>query len=390
MAVSYDEFVGSDVNLESIIPKSYWNYVTGSSKYTASVMEETWIENLNLNLKQLYPRHGSFVGQFGNFGKNKAVICVGAGPSFNKNKKFLKEVYDFNIKLPLNKQPFIIIASNHQYRPLLEMGILPHFVLLMDGGSHIYDQLTKKMPPLGKNTVLISTLLADNKMLNKWRKQGKGITFFLPEGEVYRDIFVKSSKDNPEPMTIGKGGNVINSGFLIALNQLGAREYIVLGNDLSFPLSTDVDNRRNTFYADGDYSTNHHDEASDEFKWMGFEMEKSSVIPGQSLVNFSPMMTSKQLFMYKLWAEMHIGLWAKTQKPFHFFNCSEGGICGVIAKSHHKKDMEDRDNWVLMDDLYPKRWHTRTFMEAVTAYLETRAKCQTTMGMHIGAVHAVN
>jgi hypothetical protein len=37
---------------------------------------------------------------------------------------------------------FIILASNHQLKPLLNMGIIPDFVMVADASDVVMDQLT--------------------------------------------------------------------------------------------------------------------------------------------------------------------------------------------------------------------------------------------------------
>jgi hypothetical protein len=87
------------------------------------------------------------------------------------------------------------------------------------------------------------------------------------------------------------------------------------------------------------------------------------------------------LLLYKTWVEFHIAKWADTVDfAFRYYNCSEGGICGVIARKHDKKDLEDPKNWMLMDEIAPTRWFTKPLLEAAKDFLEIKESCRIPMG----------
>ena len=54
-------------------------------------------------------------------------------------------------------------------------------------------------------------------------------------------------------------------------------------------------------------------------------------------------------------------------KAFHYYNCSESGILGVVAKSMEKKDFKDKSNWMLMVQHIPE----------TMAHHETERCCRT-------------
>jgi hypothetical protein len=189
---------------------------------------------------------------------------------------------------------------------------------------------------------------------------------------------------------LGTGGNVLNGIFGLTFKWLGTRVFMAVGNDLSFAPAATVDNRRDSFYADGDYTSNvesNRDEAKDRIGWMGIKFVDSEVHPTKQTVELEPVFTSRQFFVYKTWLEMHLGAWAKQDMPFKFFNCSEGGISGVVATKHGKgnKDLQDLKNWKLMDDIAPGRWMTRTLLDATNEWMEFRRKCQTQWEIESGA-----
>ena len=375
---SFDELISDNKTLENIIPRGMWEYVEASGKMTGDRMSEKWEKNFRANLKHIYPKFGSITKPFLGFGKGKATIFVGAGPSFNKNKEDLKKLYNLNIQFKIKDQPFIIVASNHQFKPLLNMGIFPHFVMLGDGGDHVYDQLCTDIPKLGEHAILLATMYADHNIIKDWTKQGRQVCFYIPSSPKYLKIFEEETGENGEIHSVGQGGNVGNACFILALKILHSRVFFALGNDLSFPHNPDVDERRNFFYADKDYSTNvsRVDEAKDKFAWMGYEMHESPLLAGRHVINFKVAGTSRQLFIYKTWIETHAIAWSVSETPFFYYNCTEGGICGVMARSHNLMEMPKSENWYLLDEVIPSHWRTRTLMQASNEFLEANLLCQ--------------
>jgi len=240
---TYEECCEQSPEIERVIPERMYDYITGCDKFTQDAMRDLWHKNTNLNLKELYPKHLSLTHGFLGFGRDKALIGVGAGPSLLNNIDHLKEIYEFNIQFKLKDQPFVIAVSNHQLKPLLKAGIKPHFVFLTDGGSHIYDQLCKGIPK-GLATILVASIYADHKTLKSWDRQGRLICFTVPGGEDYRKLFKDHINEDPEPFVVGSGGNVLNNMFMTGMKILHARYFMALGNDLCFPYHSDADKRR--------------------------------------------------------------------------------------------------------------------------------------------------
>lgn len=379
---TYEQCINECPNLEKVVSKDMWNYVTGCDRFTQSAMQERWDRNAKKNLKKIYPKHKSLTHAFLGFGKDKALIGVGAGPSLNNNIDHLGEIYRFNAQFTLNNQHFIIAASNHQFKPLLKKGIFPHFVFLTDGGDHIYDQLCTDIPKLGQASVLVATIFADHKTVRDWCGQGRNVCFTLPSSDNYQQMFKDIIGENPEPLVVGSGGNVLNNMFATGIRILHARYFMALGNDLSYPYNPDIEKRRQMFYADGDYSVNIKkgvDEAKDRYVWLGFKMRDNPFEPGKKIIDFAPVSTSRQMFVYKTWAELHVTSWASSapNDPFIYFNCSESGIAGVLAHNYDSYELlEDPDNWYLIDEVLPKRWRTRSFLQAVNQFLEANLICR--------------
>jgi hypothetical protein len=378
----YEEYIDSPL-LQSYFPEPLYNYMSLCGDKTAEKLGDVWKKNIDRNLDKFFGEHGPIGEDLIGFAKNKAVILVGAGPSFNNNKDVLKRLYDFNTKFDLQDQPFVIIASNHQLKPLLDMGIFPHFTLVLDAGNHFRHQF------LNLNTdmkcIMIANIAADHKMLKRWHRDGHTISFFMSDSTKNREYYEKKAKGrDPERICTFTGGNVLNLGFALTLRYLHSRFIIVLGNDLSFPMLEEADERRAAFYSDGDYSTNDKDEAKSKIAWMAYSHAgKSTFDPSAQLIDYTKVLTSHQLLIYKAWIEMHVAKWSqdKIDIPFRYYNCSEGGITGVLAKKHAVKDLEDPKNWTLMDELAPDRWFTKPLIEAAKDFLEIKQACQQGIGV---------
>lgn len=333
---TYESLLSSSSLVDKIVTPEMADAVFGCNDHTVNVLQKTWSANLRKNIG-LYKKHGSFLGSFGGFGINKAVIGVGAGPSFNRNKHVLKEIYDINSKLPLEAQPFIIVASNKQLKPLLKMGIYPHFTLLIDAGDALLPQLTN-LPKWARKSILVAGLQTSPKILKAWDKQGGQICFYLIGGDDEKKFFEKETGENAERLLIQQGGNVLNTLWILNQRVLGSTVYMMVGNDLSFPYKQDIEERRKSFYADGDYRLNilnKRDEAKHQLGWMGFDLHESAFEPGKYRYNLDIVGISRQLWVYKVWLEVQAAVWAeKTQ--FFIYNCSEAGVSGVLAKEFGK------------------------------------------------------
>lgn len=378
---TYEEFLKENDKLEKLLPRFIWDYVDGCNRVTGGALSAMWKKNLAKNVKKLLRKHARVDRDFLGFGKDRAIIAIGAGPSFNINKDVLKAVYQQNLLYSLEDQPFILIASNHQFKPLLKMGIVPHFVMLIDGGDAVYDQLCTDIPEDGQKTILLAALQCSHKVLRDWDRQGRMISFYMHANQACQDLFKEITGNDANSLSIPSGGNVMNGAWLLSMRVMHSTVFMALGNDLSYPYSRDYDSRKNAFYADGDYSVNianKRDEARERFAWQGFSFVDGIIKTQRPYINLQTVCTSRQLFIYKLWAEMHAVAWSDNEQPFQYYNCSEAGVLGVVPKSYEPQAMKDKKNWQLLDHIIPKRWRTRRLSDAVSEYLQARQLCNTT------------
>lgn len=374
---TYNDLLERNEALSLILREKEWEKLEASNDATKEALCDLHLKNMEENIRSgLWDKHGPMSFGLYGIGEGKAVIGIGAGPSFNRNSAVLKQVHDFNFSKHLDDQPFLFVCSNHQWKPCMKLGIYPHFIVIVDAGDVLYDQLCKDIPRQAENTILLTGLHTSPKTLKEWDAQGRPIQFYVPSFEMKQELFRDIAKEDPTNFICEEGGNVLNMAWIISRKFMCSSVFITVGNDLAFPADNNPMRRRKNFYADGDYTSNvknKRDEARNKMAWMGFEYEYNPILY-KHVVNLKPFYTSWQLWAYKKWMETQIALCLGNDpdKAFHYYNCSESGILGVIAKSMEKKDFDDKSNWMLMDNVFPKRWHTARLSSAVGQFLKAR------------------
>jgi hypothetical protein len=140
----------------------------------------------------------------------------------------------------------------------------------------------------------------------------------------------------------------------------------------------DDEQRRKNYYVDGDYSTNKatgRDEAELKQEWMGFSLSRTNIISNEATqkynIELNRVATTPNLWVYKTWLESRVVAWAEQENnpiPFHYYNCSEGGIAGVLCKTEEADERTNIENWLMLDEIC-KRWKTRLFEDAIGEFL---------------------
>ena len=369
---TYEDLISESDKVGQIISPAMAEAVFASSEGTVKNLIPVWQANSRTNLP-LFEKHGSLRSAFQGVCADKAIIAVGAGPSFNRNKDILKEIYKINLQYPLAEQPFFIIASNKQFKPLLDMGIFPHATILIDAGDALYPQLCDDIPSWARQSILITGLHTSPKILKQWDQHGGLISFFMIGDDDEKKWFETATGKDADSVWISQGGNVMNTLWILANRVFNTQVFIMVGNDLCFKYSTDKQERADSFYADGDYRLNilnKRDEAKDCFGWMGFELKESVICPGRLMMDFDIRGMSRQLWLYKTWLEVQSTLLADKHK-FHIFNASEAGVAGMIARSYDHEALSRKDNWHLIDEVNTK-WTTTNLLSACQMYLQAR------------------
>ncbi len=386
---TYNDLLAESPLVERLISPAMADAVFASGEALKNLVP-VWKQNARKNIKKFYKKHGSVQDTFRGFCADKAIVAIGAGPSFNKNKETLKAIYQYNLMFPLAKQPFFFVASNKQFKPLLEMGVYPHATLLIDAGDVLKPQLCHDIPSWARQSILITGLHTSPKILKTWEKQGGLISFFLIGDDEDKKLFETETGESADAIHMSQGGNVMNTLWILANRVFQSQVFIMVGNDLCFKYSTDKEERIKSFYADGDYRLNilnKRDEAKDNFGWMAFDLKQSVLDPRRMMVDLELVALSRQLWLYKTWLEVQSTILSEKHK-FHIFNASEYGACGVIARKHDTQSMQSRDNWFLIDEVN-KKWTTTTLGKACSSYLEARKLCQEPAGIQTSAKNVI-
>jgi len=380
----YEQLIKKHPEVGKAVLKGSWDFIGHSNKGTVETLNPLWMKNIGQNLKnKLWRKCGSVRKDCIGLGKNKALIGVGAGQSFNKNKHVLKNIIDLDACKDWRDRDFIVIASNHQFKPLLEMGIIPDFVILVDGSDVVYNQLLQDIPEEGQNTILLAGLHCSPNVLKEWTGQKRELRFFLTTTKEVREEFRKITGKNPTGHIVLQGGNVLNTMLTLGLQVFNSQVFFALGNDLSYPIQEELENQRTSYYADGDYSSNRsgtgtgRDEAASKKKWMGFNITTKMSLDYRNHnsyhIELEEVGTSRTLWVYKTWLETNMLL--NSYKPealqVKYYNCTEGGIAGVMVHNDNDEFMNDISNWFLLDEVCPQ-WHTIMLEDAANQFLKAK------------------
>ena len=374
LAPTHDELRQRSELAAELIPDHIWDGIHRVNTRSNTVMTSMWQDNIRSNLKANCLDKHMRASELQGLGANKAVIAVGAGPSLKKNMDVLKEISDICVASPsISAQPFVIIASNHMYKPLLDAKIYPHFTMLVDGGDAVYDQLCKDVPKKDK-TILLAPLQIHPTVRESWTKQKRSIVWFHSLDEEAHEIYREYEDDDPAEMQLEFGGNVLNCMWALAIRYLKSQVYMCVGNDLCFPREGKIKDKRKDFYVTGDYEVNlknKRDEAKSPYAWMGFNLRRSAIVDG-TYVDLEPVNVSHSQFTYKIWAETQVLLNADSPTSWQYFNCSEGGSLGVMSRGKTKEEMASDDNWYLLDERLPLRYRTRRLEDAAWQFLRAK------------------
>ncbi|WP_209121463.1 6-hydroxymethylpterin diphosphokinase MptE-like protein [Alkalihalobacillus sp. BA299] len=235
--------------------------------------KSTLDENFDLNINHFDEAVNVLFGKF----ENKALVIVSAGPSLDKNKHLLKEL----------KNKAIILSVGTALRPLLNVGVIPDYIIMTDPQDLVYNQIAGIN--IRKPLIALSTC---NKQVLQYYQGKKYLAF--QEGYIKAEEYAK--KNNIE--TVKTGGSVATTALDIAI-KFKANPIIFVGQDLAFT-----------------NSKSHADETDlikDIIHSKNLRMIKG--IDGKS-VN-----TSKTLSIYLRWIENRI----KQEPNIAFVDATEGG-----------------------------------------------------------------
>lgn len=272
-----------------------------SNETTVKSFKDIWLKNLPINKKLIGGDFRKFgIYQFKDKNVGETAYLIGAGTSLKRNVQKLK--YKNGIK----------ITNAHCLKYLLNYGITPDFVLILDAKDKQVDWID--IGSEAKNIKLCIDTCVDPGIIRKW----KGQIFFFRANAKAEDEFSKKSWEIDSDFTdiLSCGGNVMGGCLTFAIG-LGCKKVVFIGMDLACNVDNPV-----MQYKVG-YCTGEDDgEGVDSFLDVNIE--------GLGI------MTLGRMYDYKHWIDClsinpHI-----TCKKIDFINASEGGILGAYVEGNLK------------------------------------------------------
>ena len=278
---------GKQVSRMGMIPAHHNFMVFGTKNDEECGLPKIWKTNGEENIKWLDQNKDKVIGTVYDMPpyKGKATIFVGLGPSINKQWKDLKEI----------DERFIIVATNSSGQFLLERGIIPHYVVAIDGRA---GNWTMALGDKCKDVVGIFSACVDPQALKDWPGKIMIVPYGVDDKSLNSKIRRRFGKGVPS------GGNTVNNAVVIFNLFTQSKIFIFIGHDMSF---------KDHYYAD---RSSKNDES------MYFFMTD---------VNGKRVRTLIPLYEYKVWLE---NLMVQLYPEYYFFNCSEG-ILGVDVDGSH-------------------------------------------------------
>jgi SAM-dependent methyltransferase len=249
-------------------------------------LPDIWHKNVELNLAHFDTipdrvKSGRLIADEIQNSHEKAVILVGASPILNDTWQDLLDV---------DRETFIIAATNSSAKFLIDHGVVPDYVFLADGQK---GKWTLDLDEENLKIALVCSPFAEPDAIANWKNRIIVMPFHTDrEGLVDR---LKERFGEP----ISQAGNAFNSALAFFTQVTDVRIYIFMGNELSF---------KKSYYNQG---------ASINDASMYFY---ATDVEGQRVKTLIP------LFQYKIWLENFMN--ESRLNKYFFFNCSKG-ILGV-------------------------------------------------------------
>lgn len=268
-----------------ILPVAYQRMIQWSNKHDAKKgMPLIWQENAVKNIAYFDANPDKVIGSVHDLPRyeGKAAVFIGRGPSLKKAIGMFGGIDD----------RFILICTNSSLRYLLDHGIVPHYMVCIDGekGAWTFDNL----PDNAAGITALFAAGAYHEEVVKWPGKIMVLPYGVKKGSVQKEIKRRWGKPLPA------GGNAMNGAIAAFLMKTLVKIYVFVGNNLSFK-------EGEQFYFD--QKTDRDDRA--------YYIAKD--IYGEECYTDLPM------FQYKAWLEQAASqFWPEC----YFVNCSEG-ILGV-------------------------------------------------------------
>jgi len=302
----------------------------GNSIEENNTLPAIWHKNVDTNMAYLASLNGR-VQSARNIPdlKGKAVILVGASPILYETWEALKDIDD----------RFVIFASNSSAKFLVEHGIIPDYVLMIDG-----QRIDWHLDIAEENlkTAMVASPFCHPDTLKAWKNNIYVLPYDVKGDPHSEDIKAKYGEFIPA------GGNSINCAVAFLVSCTNARIFLFAGHELSFKKSYYVDKKS----------------INDDSMYFFAKNAK-----GETVRTLIP------LYEYKVWLENL--MWELYREGYWFCNCSEG-ILGIDdgdkldcvdhlplgeAIEHVKKalEFENQDEMTKVKQMYDMLYHDTVY-----------------------------
>ena len=218
-------------------------------------------------------------------------IVVGAGPSLDKNIRYLRKA----------REKALILSCDAALKPLMAHDIVPNFVIVLDPQEEIARFLWN-VPHKGI-TLVVPTIVHPS-ILELWEGDVLFFNKFAPD----IPTLVEIQKAVPQIGILTPGGTVLSVTYDLAF-QAGCNPILFAGQDLSYP-------KKN--------SHSHGTEAAGKGLKSTVEKQKDSIVL-ETDMNNKQLRTLKSMSVSKQWFSWAFTTW-KRDNPVSVSNCSEAGI----------------------------------------------------------------
>ncbi len=256
---------------------------------TISLLGRLWEDNYAKNREYLQ-RTPPVVKLFEKF-KDIPVIAVGAGPSLDRNLKYLE----------VAKGKALIIACDTAVQILAGSSIAPDIVVNLDPQPSVmnfFDGINTK------NMTLVAPTIAYPSLRKTWQ----GNFFFYNKNAPDIPLLAKIAVENERIGKLTPGGSVLSVAFDLAF-RTGGNPIAFIGQDLSYP-----DEKA---YASGGHYGNYRSEEI-------YDIGQSNIVEENDIFG-RKLKTQKSMAVTNQWFNWAFRTWNKDGKR-KIFNCSESGI----------------------------------------------------------------
>ncbi|AVQ47704.1 motility associated factor glycosyltransferase family protein [Clostridium botulinum] len=208
---NYDKIYNEEILKTIEILKKYKKDKSLENNTLINCGKSNWINYVN-NIDTIV--NSIPINNIKNLYKDKSAIIVSAGPSLDKNINLLKEY----------RENFIIICGLRTLKPLLNIGVKPDFICVLDFGDKIYEI---GQPFLQYDIPLVYHIASNHNFIREYT----GNKIFFNTYDIEKNYL--NNLINKKVDTIIQGGSVAHICMGLA-KYLGCINIIFIGQDLAY------------------------------------------------------------------------------------------------------------------------------------------------------------